>query len=562
MIEKLPELVLAEVFRHLQIYDQLTIRPVCKSWKAIVEKELLSRRELILFNKNCPRALFWFHDGSPVDLSNSLISNDRFKRSQFFWQVFKNIRRLYIVCHEEFIHEPDHLEFVNRFTQLEHLQVDVLPYDVVRFRPSLNLKIEYVLNLRNLKSFCCQKEEWYMQFRILNSPRLEIFAAPCSFQFNKRRSGSFRESLKFLKVKDYNFKRGFFFPNLESFHFQMFPTRSVNRLQIADHPKLKEIQLYWNFYKGACQSMNTFEQENEQLNELFKQKERLKRAEPGIFLFGFRWSPETAEERTRLPKSYLMCPELELFLENSEDLKLEHSKRNLIYNIYFDHYMVAFDEQQIERLARCIEVVEFLQILGNNSALTAKYQTLFRYVKILILSEQFQEQRDLDRLPELFPHLLEIREGSEVSFIGRGNDFEASRNPAAFPNLFRKAFNFQFLAKFPALTYLETDRWRFSRGEFEGILQSCRFLRVAKFSRRRLIGSLEAPIRTEYSIYTISLRSTAIKMQVERHRNDHVPLTANQMNDPQFDPYRTKKFSSLQELLGYLSFDWFFFEEN
>ena len=560
MIEKLPELVLTEVFRNLQIYDQLAIRRVCKSWKAVVEKELLSRRELILFHKTQNRDLFWFHDGSPVDLGNSIISNDQFKLNQFFWQIFQNIRRLYIVCYVEFLYEPSHLEFVNRFIHLEHLQIDVLPYDVVQYRISIE-EFEYVLNLRKLKSFCCHSELLQMQFHVKNSPSLEMFAAPCDYiRFNKKRCGSFRESLKFLKVQCYSFRRGFFFPNLESFHFQTFSGCPQNRLQISLHPKLKEIHCYSNFYRGKI----FYIYPSEHLDALWNQKKLLGWRKPDIFCLGLRWTPESAGAIMHLPRSYLNETEVQLFRENSKHLKLEHAKRNLIYAPDFDNYLAALDEQQLERLARCIEVVEFPEILKNNAALTAKYQTLFRYVRLLILSEQFKEQRDLNRLPELFPHLLEIKEGSQGSLFRRGNLFEICRNPAAFPNLFRKAFNFDFLARFPALTRLETDGWNLSRAEFERILQNCRFLRVAVLSRMQLMGSLETPIRTERSVYTISLCS-AIKIKVSRHPYSHVPLSAFQMHDPAFNPFRgndTKQFSSLQELLGYMSLDGYFFEEN
>ena len=556
MIEKLPELVLAKVFKHLQIFDQLAIRPVCKSWKAVVENWLLSRRELILFHKTPGLPLVWFHDGSPVNLTNSLISNDQFKSSQFFWQIFQNIRRLYIVCYLEFLYEPNHLDFVNRFTQLEHLQVDVLQYDAVKNRNywSRAVQSQINLNLPNLKSFCCFNENCGMKIHRLNCPKLEQFTAPCHFQISERKCSSFRESLKFLKVKDYQFQPGFSFPNLETFLFQMVTCMTRNGLKIALHPKLKEIQIYLDFYKGK--HIGNYDSiAFQQINQLFKEK-KLEGRELNFFCFGLRCTLDTAEEIYRLPRTYLTRLEVELFLKNSEDFKLEHAKRNLIYDPILDNYLAVFDELHLERLARSIQVVEFPQILSNDSALTAKYQALFRYVRILYLSEQFQDQRDLDRLPELFPHVLEIQEGSLASLIRNGDPYEGCANPAAFPHLFQKIFNFDFLARFPALTRLETDRWTLSRAEFERILKDCRFLREMKFSRRQLVGSLEVPIRTEFFVYTISLRG-AIKVNVlgrtfklaQEHVFDFVP----------FRESIDETFGSLQELVGYLNLNEYFF---
>ena len=557
MIEKLPELVLTKVFKHLRIYDQLAIRPVCKSWKAVVENRLLARRELILFHKNCPGLpLVWFHDGSSVNLTNSLISNDQFKPNQFFWQIFQNIRRLYIVCYEEFLYEPDHLRFVNRFILLEHLQVDVLPYDDIEneYWPE---DIECVLDTPNLKSFCCTGEMLSMNFQIRNSPKLEMLAAPCYFHFDEKRCGSFRESLKFLKVQNYYFKPGFFFPNLESFHFQRFTGHYRDRLKIALHPKLKEIHFYSDFYRGKHYNIYP----SDHLNALFKQKKLLGWRKPDFFCLGLRWTPESAGAIMHLPRSYLNETEVQLFRENSKHLKLEHAKRNLIYAPDFDNYLAALDEQQLERLARCIEVVEFPEILKNDPVLASKYQILFRYVRFLRLSGQFREQRDLDRLPELFPHLWEIREGSLVSLFRRGISSEGCSNPRAFPHLFRKAFNFDFLARFPALTRLEIDRWTLSRGELERIMQNSRFLREIKFSRRQLVGSMEIPIRTEYFVFTISsLRSTAIKMKVFRQ-------TFHLIQEPAygFVPFKElpdQTFGSFQEMIQFLHSNGFFFDEN
>ena len=563
MIKKLPELALIEVFKHLEIYDQLAIRRVCKPWKAVVESQLLTRRrELILFYKTGPRALFWFHDGSPVDLTNSVISNDQFKLSKFFWKFFKNIRRLYIVCYLKFIYEPDPFEFVNRFTHLEHLQVDVLPYDEIGLR---NILVEeFCLNLPNLKSFCCHNERYRLAFR-LNCPRLEQFSAPCDIRFDEKRCASFRESLKFLKVRDYYFKPGFSFPNLESFLFQTISCSPRNRLKIADHPKLKEIHIYSDFFRGKHKFEN-IELNNTLASELLKQKARLGRREPDIFCLGLRWSPESAEEILRRPRSYLTRAEAELFRENSEDLKIENAKRNLIYAPDIDNYLATLDEQQVERLARCMEAVEFPEILRNDPALTAKYQTLFNYVQVLRLSEQFKDQRDLDRLPELFPNLLEIKEGSLVSFFRRGIISEGCSNPTAFPNLFRKSpFNFDFLARFPALIFLETDRWTLSRGEIERILQNCRFLRKVILSRRKLVESSAVPIRTELSIFTISLpHSTAIKMKVLRKSFKLVPLSADREHAApvRFRGPPVEPFSSFGAVIGYLYFNGYFFDEN
>ena len=560
MIEKLPELVLTKVFKHLQIFDQLAIRPVCKSWKAVVENWLFSRRELILFHETLSLPLVWFHDDSPVDLSNSLISNDQFKASPFFWQIFQNIRRLYIVCYQEFIHEPDHFDFLNRFTHLEHLQVDVLQYDAVENRFYCIQAVEIRLNLPNLRSFCSFSKKGSMILLGLDCPKLEQFSAPCLFRVDER-CASCLESLRLLMVRSYSFQSGFCFPNLETFLFEMVGCMAEDRLKIALHPKLKEIQLYSSFIDGqhSFQYINRFEL----ACELFEQKERLERHELNLFCHGLRWTPDTAEGIHQLPRTYLNRIEAELFRENSEDLKLEHAKRNLIYIPDVDSFLSTLNEQQLERLARCIEAVELLAVL--NPALSSNYKILFRYVRVLILSEQFQEQRDLDRLPELFPHLLEIKEGALASLVNQRNSYEGSSNPAAFPNLFRKVFNFEFLAKFPALTRLETDRWTLSRSELERILQNCRFLREIKLSRRQLMGSLETPIRIELSIYTISSPRSAIKMQVSRHPIFLPSLPENLENNPRFIQFRrnaTKQFSSLEELLIYLSLDGCFFEEN
>ena len=473
------------------MYDQLKIRGVCKRWKSIIESSLSVRKDLVIFYRSITRPLVWFHSDRPVDLLVSVIVNETFKNSPLFERLFKCIKRLYFICRLKELLKSNFINFVNRFPHLEHFQVDTLADpSITAFR--LKLKIRF--NLPNLKSFCFNSKECPIGLVQLDCPKLEKLSVLYHFQLDEK-CASFKESLKFLRVASFECKPGFELPNLEVLCCQ-----NVRPIDISVHKKLKQIRY---FYESFSYSMLPAQEPDRLtvLNGLFEQKKRLGRNDLQIYYLGTSYSPGPPEFGFK--KGYLRMEILKsdlTLLQNGEDFKLGDQHFSLSYESEFDEKIARFDAQQTEKLARCLRGVHLFETLNTNPALNGNFKILFSYVQELWISKDIRTQSDLDRLPDLFPHLVELQQGPTDGI------YQAFRNPSAHPDEFGGGpFNFRFLAKFKALHKLENRRWRVSPSELKEMMKSCRFLEKVEFYSLTRVELENGQVRTTLATYGISL---------------------------------------------------------
>lgn len=469
-MDQLPELALTELFAVLPLYDQLKIRSVCKQWKAIAENQLSGRKELVFFYRAVARPLIWFHSQRPVNLLNSIIVNRKFtkkitKKEHFeplfnkIEQLFKQIERLYVITHPEFL-ESNFINFANRFRHLKHFQVDTL---VDTISAPFTLKIQ--LNLPNLKSFCfnhlCFQSARYTKLIQLDCPKLEKLSVPCGFQLDAK--CKFRNSLKFLKLFSIEYEPGFELPNLEVLLCQ-----KVQQIDFSLFEKLKEIHFFrdWGNSIGYENSDKRLAKRN-LLDGLFQQRNLLGRNELAIYYGSHPGTPGSA--------NLYRTESVEIFendFEDLKDLKLEFKGKKIsLYDDDFDAEITAIDTEQAERLARCLVEVELSETILDKE-LDGKFKMVFKYVQLLVLRRDFRNQNNLDRLPDLFPHLVKLKDD-----LHENNVMHAMGCPSLLPGFFsERMVDLRFLVRFKMLQKLESKNWRFSASELSETLKNCPLL--------------------------------------------------------------------------------------
>ena len=453
----LPELALIELFNSLPVYALLKFRSVCKRWKAIGERQLSDRNELVLFYWTYPRKnLIWFHSERPVDLLGSVIVNEKFEKSPLLERLFKGIKGLYLICHFRDLFKSNFKNFVDRFRHLEHLQVDTLADPV---RSIFQHRLQIRLNLPNLRSFCFNTTGRTQLFQV-NCPKLEKLSVFCHLWLDEK-CASFRESLKFLRVASFECAPGFEFPNLEVLCCQ-----NVWPVDISAHNKLKEIRYIYEHsyfvYDLIDRRMNRRSYPRTAVNEILEEKRWLGRNELQVYYLGIRCSLGPPE--IRLKEAYqpgiLAKSDLNLLLhQNGEDFKIEDQHWRLWYKNEFDEDIAALGVEQIEKLARCLTLVD----LSCSIEFSGKHKILFNYVQELWISNEIQTQSDLDGLPVLFPNLVELIAVRPYAM------YHETRNLCQL--------NFRFLTRFKALHKLKSDdSWKIPQSELNEIMGACRFL--------------------------------------------------------------------------------------
>ena len=96
----LPELAFIQVLNYLSMREQLNTR--LQVLEAITDSSA-RRDELVVFLDVYPRSVYWFHDGSEVDLGNAfLIADLAFLVNNFFLRYICRVRRLMIVYRIDF----------------------------------------------------------------------------------------------------------------------------------------------------------------------------------------------------------------------------------------------------------------------------------------------------------------------------------------------------------------------------------------------------------------------------------------------------------------------------
>lgn len=148
----------------------------------------------------------------------------------------------------------------------------------------------------------------------------------------------------------------------------------------------------------------------------------------------------------------------------------------------------------LSKLARCLVEVVLDETLSKELALNSKYRIFFRYVQILNFFEDIQTQDDLSRLPDLFPHLVELKQEYRYDIHA------AIRNPSAYPDDFGEGtLNFRFWTKFKALERLKCENWKVSPSELKEIVKSCRVLEEVHIFSAKLKELENGQIRTTFA---------------------------------------------------------------
>ena len=484
-MDKLPELALISLFKHLPLSDQLKYRGTCKKWKELIESLLLSRRELVIFFLTTTRPLIWSHNNRPVDCElSSLIVNEKFKMPcSKFKMVFKNVQRMCLVCRLDDLIQRQFIGFFNEFRHLQHLQVDTVNDTV------LGGRLEIGLHLPNLKSFFCNTVAKIKEFH-LDCPQLEMLSVPYDFRSNQELI-SFKDTLKVLKVSSFFRQRGSKLPELPN--LEVLACQDVQLIDLIAYKKLKEIHFESPCYSLANRVESMLLDLQAPLRQLFEKKRELDRNELQIYYQGVRCTAQSTEICLR-GEQRLLKSDLNLVLQDSEDLRLEQQRKEFIYKGELNATLSKLSSSQAEQVARCLVQVNLQEALGKDAlGLHAKFKILFRYVQKLWLNSDIRTQRDLDRLPDFFPHLLAFERDNHIQIY----------NAKAYPDRFDEdKLNFCFLARFETLHTLSARGWRISADELKNVLQKCRFLRRIEISEKVELLSI-GQIKAKHTIIKI-----------------------------------------------------------
>ena len=401
-----PELVLIGVFNSLPVYEQLTARLVCKQWQRLIEENLAhSARELVLFANVRPHPLVWHYNDQPVNLDNSLIVNPKTEEARLFRELFRNIRRLYVVyceCNRAERIESEIFNFLNHFSYLEHLEV----YDVCSRRFHRSSRVTLDFELPNLKTLFCDSK--VQASPLIASPKLEQLAFFGNFHLDAKLACL--KSLKLLKVFSFSHETDIELSNLEVLYFN-----GSLQIELAKFKMLREI----HFADFSIRRSNAPLNEDESLRlvraafeELFKQKRRLGRDDLRVYFEGIRCEANSFRviaSRERLQSyqhhtSYVVIRpvDVESFQLNRGDFQVGNLRLYFEYSSQFDDVIAAMNDEQVERLARSLHTLMLAEQL--NVGLLGKFQILFRYIQHLYIDEERFSQFDV--LPTILPNLV------------------------------------------------------------------------------------------------------------------------------------------------------------
>ena len=483
-MDTLPELALLRIFSHLPVYDRLAARLVCKEWRRLVEEQLShSAKELVLFYWMRPRPVVWHYSGQPVNLDNAVTVNPKFRSSASFKRLFRSIQRLYIAAYsgESYskINTDDELEWdscikdllgsVNCFTDLEHFELN-LSKSFSFPRPD---QPPFKINLKKLKTFHYETD-LFGRLASVRSAKLEHLAFFDHLHMNANFE-SFRNSLKVLKVYSFSCQRGFELPNLQ----QLFFSRRLE-IQICSFKKLREVHFYYldnqSYVYDLLEIKTIFE-------DLFEQRSRFER-KLLVYFDGNRCEPdslseEVAKERIMYENNLLghvriRKTDLQAFMQNKEDFRLQLLRKHLDYTNELDDVIAAMSEGQIERLARSLEAVSLFDQPSSDPLLFSKLRDLFRYVQFLCIPEKCP--RDwLDLLPGLLPNLVSLLE-----IFGINEPYPPNVSPLRMPSF--------LVSKFKGLKNIDIAFEPTPPNDFKRILDRCRYFSELYFCDPKIVG--------------------------------------------------------------------------
>ena len=471
-----PELVLINVFNSLPLYDQLAARLVCKQWQRLIEENLAhSARELVIFSNIQPRPLIWHHNDQPVNLSNSLVVNPKIKEARLFKELFLNIRRLYVVycvCRLDTSRmQREVFDFLNNFSGLEHVEV----YDGCSMSLHESCRTNLDFELPNLKTLFSDPK--VQTSSLIASPRLEQLAFYDDFHLDFQLA-FLKTNLKLLKVFSFSHAEFIELPNLEVLYFH-----GSLQIELANFKKLREIHFvilpvyHWiekfNENNPVRLARTAFE-------ELFEQKQRLKRDNPRVYFEGIRCEASSFREITRrkrilrsgcskCSRAVIRPSDLESFQQNRDDFQVRNLRLYFEYSSQFDDVLAAMSDEQVERLARSLEIVVLVDQLNGGLLQSSRFERLFHYVEDLYVDEERFSQFDV--LPVILPNLVSV--GIVRPSPSGGYHSEICVLPACITSKFARL-------KVLALWGKET-----SPNELKKLLDNCRFFTTLTISTGR-----------------------------------------------------------------------------
>ena len=507
-MNELPDLVLRKIFGCLSFYEKMKIRCVCKLWKNFIENGLNCRRELVVFYELAQMPVIWYHSGQLANLNNSVMVNRKFTESNYFTQIFKNIRNLYIAYYNQiFEHQKKLEELIAKFPRLEHLQV----HDMIEYMDSpvlLKAKFEST-NLRNL--FLSHTDSLTI-FDCPNLVKLSFYGAFCMTEWLNPR---FR-NLQFLRVNTFDYEPGAELPNLQVICFC-----DTIKMDIVDFRSLKEIHY---FYHKACMEYDMVllgrrhrrMQLMEILNEFLKQKQMQQRDDLSVYYDGFLYRDDQEFWDFLLPKKALNIP-LDYFGNRISPNRYPGTRNSTEFLSYvrspkiestFKSFILSHNRHR--------EVVEEIskgtagQLSRSTVALWVSGVTIedvsglkiggwFKYAKYLKVDNLSQQVLDL--LPDLAPNVLKIKCTDLV---------EAG------------VTNCRFMSKFKAMKslYIQVGMFR-QADELRAVLDNCKISLVKFKSSKRNVHHFLSINQSKW-MFEIVEQNRTTKFEIDEGLLDHL----------------------------------------
>ena len=456
----LPEVALIRVLNCLSVHDQLNARLVCRHWKQITDSTV-RRNELVLFLEIYPRPVYWFHDGSEVDLANAFLVTDiAAMKGEFFMRYFRRVRRLMIVHPVEESSNRFIEQIQTSFLQLEHLQFSALGSNNCRVLHK-NLLPKIHLDLSNLRTFYSQAYGMPRRFHCPKLTELFVYSRLTIKENSNKETKSCIQNLRLLLVCQLNYPRGFEFLNLEILYFNQ-PSLS---LFLSDFPRLKEIHYFNDFPFFHPELID-------HLENLLEQKRSLKRDKLSIYFAGFKLDKK--EDFNNLD-AYLPPDEplqaldlnekiLRLIQESPSFCKFNLHSKEIRINDSLDDELIhlAENDDLVGSMFKSVTQINFGQRLSKESLNFFDLSDRFRYVSSACLYVELSQVL-LDRLPAAFPHLVDFY-----------------YKPAFFTN---QILNFKFLASFKSLHSFNVHHRLISMEEVRSIFEKAKFIDWVYFER-------------------------------------------------------------------------------
>ena len=452
---QLPVVALVKVLGYLPLSDQLNARRVCKYWH-VVNDHSVPRRELILFYELHPRPVCWHHSNQKADLNNALMVNDHFLESEFFSAYFRKIQRLMVAFP---VNTPckQLIELIQAsFADLQHLQFTSIG-DWVYFYLQRGLQSE--LRLENLRTFYAQAADVPLN---LNCPKLSELFTLYDLTIDERTNEQTKkclQNLKLLKVYRLAYPPGFEFSQLQVLHYMHDPEIFHLTISLVDFPMLKELHCHFA--------------DNNLVNELLQQKERLKRENLRIYLRGFLLERVVALETVAI---HLDAASLKLAKESPSSCNFSLERKSLFLCNSSDDELASLKEDELpESLLMWITDI----IIGWPEEKLSKVSPAFfeicdRFPCVYSITIHDEVSQDLlNRLPDVFPYLECF-----------------TYEPTIGGNLLICFKSLNFVGRFKTLSFFTTCNHLISIDEFKLIHRNCKVLKdVILFQSRSIFDT-------------------------------------------------------------------------